>query len=64
MDNNRGFTMSNVEHILAVHNTLGEGPVWNADEQALYWVDINNQCKALFVFLINQPPILVYSAVK
>jgi sugar lactone lactonase YvrE len=44
MDNNGGFTMSNVEHILAVHNTLGEGPVWNADEQALYWVDINNQC--------------------
>ena len=21
-------------------NTLGEGPVWNTKEQALYWVDI------------------------
>lgn len=36
--------MSEVEHILAVHNQLGEGPVWNADEQLLYWVDINSGC--------------------
>jgi sugar lactone lactonase YvrE len=32
--------MSAVERVLAVQNKLGEGPVWNADEQALYWVDI------------------------
>jgi sugar lactone lactonase YvrE len=44
MDNNGGFTVSDVEHILAVHNELGEGPLWDADEQVLYWVDINNQC--------------------
>jgi sugar lactone lactonase YvrE len=32
--------MTDVEHILASHNELGEGPLWHADEQALYWVDI------------------------
>ncbi len=32
--------MSIVEHILAVQNIVGEGPVWNVQEQALYWVDI------------------------
>ncbi|GAC1349931.1 MAG: CBU_1789 family Dot/Icm type IV secretion system effector [Ktedonobacteraceae bacterium] len=32
--------MHQVEHILAVNNTLGEGPVWSREEQALYWVDI------------------------
>ncbi len=34
--------MSEVEHVLAVQNRLGEGPRWNVDEQALYWVDIEN----------------------
>jgi sugar lactone lactonase YvrE len=34
--------MSEVEHVLAVNNKLGEGPVWSPDEQALYWVDIEN----------------------
>jgi sugar lactone lactonase YvrE len=32
--------MNQVEHILAVNNTVGEGPVWSLEEQALYWVDI------------------------
>ncbi len=32
--------MSTVEHILAAQNIVGEGPVWNGKEQALYWVDI------------------------
>lgn len=32
--------MSKVEHVLAVQDELGECPIWNADEQALYWVDI------------------------
>ncbi len=36
--------MSNVERVLTVHNRLGEGPVWSVDEQALYWVDIVEQC--------------------
>lgn len=34
--------MSEVEHILAIQNKLGEGPVWSSEEQALYWVDIEN----------------------
>ena len=33
--------MSEVEHILAVGDELGEGPIWNTEEQALYWVDID-----------------------
>lgn len=34
--------MSKVEHILEVQNRLGEGPRWHPEEQALYWVDIEN----------------------
>lgn len=29
-----------VECVLDIRNTLGESPVWDAREQALYWVDI------------------------
>jgi sugar lactone lactonase YvrE len=36
--------VSKVEHTLAVQNVLGEGPVWDVDEQALYWVDIVSNC--------------------
>src|SRR5947209_16084867 len=36
--------MSEVDHFLAVKNKLGEGPVWNPAEQALYWVDIESNC--------------------
>ncbi len=35
--------MSNLEHLLAVQNELGEGPVWDAEAQVLYWVDIYGQ---------------------
>jgi sugar lactone lactonase YvrE len=35
--------MSEVEHVLAVQNNLGEGPLWHAEEQALYWVDIEER---------------------
>lgn len=34
------FPLNEVEHILEVHNRVGEGPVWSVEEQALYWVDI------------------------
>lgn len=34
--------MNEVELVLAVKDELGEGPVWHAGEQALYWVDINS----------------------
>jgi sugar lactone lactonase YvrE len=36
--------MAEVEHVLAVQNSLGEGPVWHSGEKALYWVDIENFC--------------------
>jgi len=36
--------MSEVEHVLDIKNKLGEGPVWNPKEQALYWVDIESNC--------------------
>ncbi|MBN1219400.1 MAG: SMP-30/gluconolactonase/LRE family protein [Anaerolineae bacterium] len=36
--------MNQVEHVLAVQNQLGEGPLWHPDEQALYWVDIDGRC--------------------
>lgn len=32
--------MSNTELFFPAQNFLGEGPLWNVDEQALYWVDI------------------------
>ena len=32
--------MTDVEHVLAVNCELGEGPIWNIQEQKLYWVDI------------------------
>ena len=28
--------------IIEANNSLGEGPVWSVEEQALYWVDIDN----------------------
>jgi len=31
--------MSDVEHFLHVGNTIGEGPIWDARDQSLYWVN-------------------------
>lgn len=36
--------MHQVEHLLAVRNRLGEGPLWHPEEAALYWVDIDGHC--------------------
>jgi sugar lactone lactonase YvrE len=35
--------MDEVEHVLAVANPLGEGPLWHAEEGVLYWVEIEDQ---------------------
>jgi sugar lactone lactonase YvrE len=35
--------MADLEPFLAVQNALGEGPVWDAEAQMLYWVDIDGQ---------------------
>ncbi|MBM3518244.1 MAG: SMP-30/gluconolactonase/LRE family protein [Alphaproteobacteria bacterium] len=32
--------MSKVRCVLDAHAVLAEGPVWDVQEQALYWVDI------------------------
>ena len=32
--------METVQRLIAARNRLGEGPLWNENEQALYWVDI------------------------
>lgn len=40
--------MATLEHILPSRNKLGEGPVWDANEQVLYWVDIRNNSYARF----------------
>ena len=36
--------MTQVDHFLHVGNQLGEGPLWNIKEGALYWVDIEGEC--------------------
>lgn len=36
--------MDEVERVLSIQNTLGEGACWNPDEQVIYWVDIYKQC--------------------
>jgi sugar lactone lactonase YvrE len=40
--------MAALEHVLPSRNKLGEGPVWDANEQVLYWVDIKNNNYARF----------------
>ena len=37
------MAMSEVQCVANVSAVLGEGPVWVAREQALYWVDINGR---------------------
>jgi sugar lactone lactonase YvrE len=35
--------MAEVKHLFAAQSIIGEGPLWNEEEQALYWVDISGQ---------------------
>ena len=32
--------MSEVEHLIAVQDEVGETPIWIPDEQAMYWIDL------------------------
>ena len=36
--------MEQVQRLLHLNNRLGEGPVWNVNEHALYWVNIDGNC--------------------
>jgi len=55
--------MAEVEVLLSVKNKLGEGPLWHADEGALYWVDIEGESffryfpdkEKLETFQVGQP---------
>ena len=38
-----------VEHVLAVHNILGEGPVWDTEERVLYWTDIEGRAYSRYL---------------
>lgn len=31
--------MADIEHVLEIHNVIGEGPVWHSQEGCLYWVN-------------------------
>ena len=33
-----------VEHIYSSQDEIGESPIWNSDEQALYWLDAEGHC--------------------
>ncbi len=35
--------MGEVEHVLEIHNVIGEGPLWHSQEGALYWVNFIEQ---------------------
>jgi len=36
--------MNELEHVISIDNELGEGALWNVEEQALYWVNIVKGC--------------------
>ncbi|MGH9544892.1 MAG: SMP-30/gluconolactonase/LRE family protein [Terriglobales bacterium] len=39
--------MAEVEHVLEVRNVIGEGPLWHAEEESLYWVNFIEQFQVL-----------------
>jgi sugar lactone lactonase YvrE len=44
-----GEIFNQIDQVLAARNVLGEGPVWDGDEQVLYWTDV--QGRAYFRYL-------------
>ncbi|HLX82287.1 MAG TPA: SMP-30/gluconolactonase/LRE family protein [Terriglobales bacterium] len=39
--------MAEVEHILEIHNVIGEGPIWHSQEGFLYWVNFIGEFQIL-----------------
>jgi len=39
--------VAEVEHVLEVHNVIGEGPLWHSQEECLYWVNFIEQYQIL-----------------
>jgi len=39
--------MAEVEHVLEIHNVIGEGPVWHSQEGFLYWVNFIGEFQIL-----------------
>jgi sugar lactone lactonase YvrE len=35
--------MGEIEHVLEIHNVIGEGPLWHSQEASLYWVNFIEQ---------------------
>jgi sugar lactone lactonase YvrE len=46
--------MTAAEFFLKAGNRLGEGPLWQEQEQALYWVDIEGECFHRYIPYIDQ----------
>ena len=58
------LTMAEVEHVLEIHNVIGEGPIWHSGEGVLYWVNFigdyqilrfSPQTRKLDVFATGMP---------
>ncbi len=39
--------MGEIEHVLEIHNVIGEGPLWHSGEDCLYWVNFIEQYQIL-----------------
>jgi sugar lactone lactonase YvrE len=49
-----GNAVDRVEHVLSVHNLLGEGPVWDTQERVIYWTDIEGRAYSRYLPQLDQ----------